>query len=173
MKRSMIRRTAPGGEVEDDLRVRCRLGDGAVPDEIAADRERIGQIAVMRHREPASGEFREERLHVAQDGAAGRRVAHVADRGAAPEPLDRRAVGEGIADEAGPALGMENLAVEGDDARCLLAAVLKRVETERHDRRGVRVPEDPEDAALLAQRIPIAVEPIGEAGMGLNGRGAL
>ena len=61
-----------------------------------------------------------------------------------------------VADQALAPLGVEPLAVEGDDARRLLAAMLERVQAERDDRRGVRMAEDAEDAAFLAQ--PVVVE---------------
>ena len=56
---------------------------------------------------------------------------------------------------------MEPLAVEGDDAGRLLAAVLEGVQAERGDRRRVRMPEDAEDAALFAQPVAVEIEPGG------------
>ena len=47
-------------------------------------------------------------------------------------------------------------AVEGDNARRLLSAVLEGVQAERDDRRGVRMAEDAEHAAFLMQ--PVFVE---------------
>ena len=130
----------------------------ALRDQLAAQRQAVGEIAVVRHREAAGGEFREQRLHVAQDGFAGRRIAHMAERGAALQPVDHLLGGEVIADEAEAALGLEALAVEGDDARRLLAAVLQRVQAERRQRRGVRVAVDAEHAALLAQPVGVQFE---------------
>ena len=72
-----------------DLGVRGRLADGAVADQVAAQRQAVGEVAVMGDREAAAVELREERLHVAQDRLAGGRVAHVADRREAFEALDR------------------------------------------------------------------------------------
>ena len=51
---------------------------------------------------------------------------------------------------------MEDVPVEGDDARRLLAAMLEGVQAERRDGGGVRVAEDAEDAAFLAQRVAVA-----------------
>jgi hypothetical protein len=62
-----------------------------------------------------------------------------------------------VADKAQPALGVEVLAVEADDASGLLAAVLERVQAERGQSRGVGMIENPEDAALLVQ--PVFLEP--------------
>ena len=50
---------------------------------------------------------------------------------------------------------VELLAVEGDDAAGLLAAVLQGVQAERGQRGGVGMAEDAEDAALLAQLVVI------------------
>ena len=58
-----------------------------------------------------------------------------------------------VADEAETALGMEMGAVEADDARRLLAAVLKRMQSERGQRRGIGMVKDAEDAALLVQPV--------------------
>ena len=69
---------AAGDEMEDDFGVGGRLADGALLDEPVAQRERIGEIAVMGEREAAGIEIDEERLHVAQDRIAAGRVAHMA-----------------------------------------------------------------------------------------------
>ncbi len=49
-------------------------------DQVALEVQRVRDVAVVRHREAAAGEVGEQRLDVAQAGAAGGRVAHVADR---------------------------------------------------------------------------------------------
>ena len=63
-----------------------------------------------------------------------------------------------VADQALAALGVEAGAVEGDNSGRLLAAVLKRVQSEGDDRRRVGMAEDPEDAALFAQPVSVEVE---------------
>ena len=129
-------------------------------------------------------ELGEQRLDVAQDRRAGRRVAHVADRRRTGQALDRRRAGEVIADQAEAPLGVEARAVEGDDAGRLLAAVLKRVQAERSDRRRGRMAEDAEDAAFLAQPVAVEIEVLlrgrsagarrrGRVGGGDVGRGGL
>ena len=120
--------------------------------------EAVGEIAVVADGEAAAFELGEQRLHVAQDGLAGGRIAHMADRRGAGQPVDHLAAGEGVADEAEAALGMEALAVEGDDAGGFLAAMLERVQAERGDRRRVGMAEDAEDAAFLAQAVGIRIE---------------
>ncbi len=124
----------------------------------------------MGDREAAAVEFGKERLHVAQDGAAGRRVADMPDRREAFEPLDGRAVGERIADEAELAFEVEDMAVVGDDAGRFLAAMLEGVQAEGRDGGGIGMAEDAEDAAFLVQGVPVAVEVRG-TGLDLRGLG--
>src|SRR6202000_2960138 len=99
----------------------------------------------------------EQRLHVAQDGGAGRGVADMADRKMAGQAIDDLAFGEGVADEAKPPLAVESAAVERDDAGGFLAAMLQGVQSEGGDGRGVGVAENAEHAAFLAQRVPFEV----------------
>src|SRR4051812_48920266 len=73
----------------------------------------------------------------------------------AGQAVDHLAAGEALADEAHAALGVEALAVVGDDAGGFLAAMLERVQSERRNRRGIRVAEHAEDAALLTQPVTI------------------
>ena len=74
----------------------------------------------------------------------------MADGDDAGQALDHFAAGEGVADEAEAALGVEAAAVEGDDAGGLLAAMLEGVQSERGDGGGLGVAEDAEHAAFLA-----------------------
>jgi hypothetical protein len=104
----------------------------------------------MADRKAAGVQFGEQRLHIAQDGRAGRGVADMSDRGRAGQALDHLAAGKGIADEAEPALGMKPGAVKGDDAGGLLAAVLQGVQPEGGDGGGRGMAEDAEHAALFA-----------------------
>ena len=82
----------------------------------------------------------------------------MADRLRALELVDDACVREGVPYEAEAPLGMETLAVEGDDTGCLLAPVLERVQAERRQRRRIGVSEDADDAALLTQTVGIRVE---------------
>ncbi len=144
--------------MQDHLGVGGRLHDRPFAHQIAAKGEAVGQIAVVPDGEAAGVELREQRLHVAQDGAAGRGITHVPHGDVAGEPLDHLAPGEGIPDQSHPPFGMEALAVEGDDPGRFLAAVLQGVQPERGDRRRVRVAENPEDAAFLAKPIGVEIE---------------
>src|SRR6516164_433890 len=110
----------------------------------------------MADRKAAGVELGEQRLHVAQNGLAGRRIAHMADCHLARQPVDHVASREGVGHEAEAPLGMKPGAVESDDASRLLAAMLQSMQPQRRDRGGLRMTENAEDAALLAE--PVAVE---------------
>ena len=143
-------------QVQDDLGVGGRLADGAVGDELAPQRQRVGEVAVVGEREAAGVEVGKQRLHVAQDGVAGCRVAVVAERDVALEAPDHVGLVEVVADEPEPPLGVEVGAVVGDDAGGLLAAMLQGVETERGQGRRVLVAEHAEHPALLSERVAAA-----------------
>ena len=158
MKRSMKRlRLRLRDQMQDHLGVGGRLHHGAVADEFAAQRQAVGEVAVVGDGEAAGVEFGEQRLHVAQDGAAGGGIADMADGGVAGQALDHFAAGEGVADEAEPAFGVEAAAVEGDDAGGFLAAMLEGVQAERGDGGGLGMAEDAEHAAFLAQRVAFEI----------------
>ena len=67
-------------EVDDHFGVAGRLEDRAAAVERSPQLHRVGEIAVVRDREAALGQFGEQRLDVAQRGLAGRRIADMADR---------------------------------------------------------------------------------------------
>ena len=115
----------------------------------------------MGRRKAAAVELAEQRLHVAQDGFAGGRIAVVADGGVAGQALDHLAAGEVVADQPHAALGMEALAVERHDAGGFLPAMLERVQAERRDRGGVRMAENAEHAALLVQAVLFEIDALG------------
>ena len=97
--------------MQDDFRIGGRLHHRAFAYQFAAQGDAVGQIAVMADREAAGVELGKQRLHVAQDGLAGRRIAHMPDCGGAGQAIDHLASGEGVADEAEAPLGMKPLAV--------------------------------------------------------------
>ena len=68
-----------------------------------------------------------------------------------------------IADQPEPALGVKTQTVEGDDPGRLLAAMLQGVQPQRHDRRRVRMAEDAEDAAFLAQAVFVEINGLARA----------
>ena len=82
----------------------------------------------------------------------------MADGHVARQPVDHRPRGEMIADKTEAAFGMEMVPVEADDAGRFLAAMLKGVQAERRQRRGIGMIDDAEDAARLVQ--PVLFEPV-------------
>ena len=78
--------------------------------------------------ETAAGKLGEERLNVALERTAMRRVADMANGAAAGEPVDDGALGKAVADDADPPFLVKLVAVEGNDATRLLPAMLERVE---------------------------------------------
>ena len=95
-------------QVQDHFGVGGGLHHGAVAHQLAAERQPVGEIAVMADRKAAGIELGEQRLHVAQDGRAGGGIADMADREVAGQALDHLAAGKGVADQAQPPLASEN-----------------------------------------------------------------
>ena len=147
---------ADGDQVDDHLGIGGGLEYAAMGDEIGAQRERVGEVAVVRDAEPAEGEVGEERLDVAHFGCALRGIAVVADRGVAFQRVDHLARREDVADPAERPVRVEERAVSADDAGRFLPPVLQGVQAERGMGRGVGVPEDAEDPALLAQLVVVS-----------------
>jgi hypothetical protein len=137
-------------QMQDHLGVGGRLHHGAFVHQVLAQRDAVGQVAVVADGEAAAFQFREQRLHVAQHRFASGRIAHMADGRGAGQAVDHFPPREGVAYQAEAALGMEALAVEADDAGGFLAAMLERVQAERGDGGGVGMAENAEHAAFLA-----------------------
>ena len=142
-------------QVNNDFGVARRLEKAAATHELAAHLVRVGQIAVVADGEPAELEIGEERLHVAQRDLTGRRVADMADSGTSAQACDHLLGAEIVADLAHPAVGIELLAVIGDDPGRLLPAMLQRVQAERSKRRSVGVAIHTEDAAFVVEVVRI------------------
>src|SRR5262249_1377143 len=123
------RRLRPRDEVEDDLGVRRRREESALGLELPADLTGIDEIAVVGERKRATTAREDDRLGIRELRSAGRRVADVADRGAAGQTRQARLV-EHVGDVAHLALDPYFGAVERGDAGRLLAAVLEGVEAE-------------------------------------------
>ena len=122
--------------MDDDLGVGGRLEQPAAADQLATQLMALVRLPLWAEREAAELEIGEQRLDVAQDRLAGGRIAHMADRRMAlAARLDHLLGAEIVADLAQAAMGVELLAVEGDDAGGLLAAMLQGVQAERRLRR--------------------------------------
>ena len=142
-------------EVDDHFGVAGRLEDRAAAVERSPQLHRVREIAVVGDREAALGKLGEQRLDVAERRLARRRIADVADCGAAGEPADDIVAVEIAGDMAHRPVRVEMLAVEGGDARRFLAAMLQRVQAERDEARRIVGAPDAEHAALLAQLVVI------------------
>src|SRR5262249_30264754 len=77
------------------------------------------------------------------------------------QPVDHVAPREGVGHEPETALGMKPGAIESDDAGRLLPAMLQSMQPQRRDGGGLRVTENPEDPALLAEPVAVEVEEAG------------
>ena len=148
----------PGDQVQHDFGVRGRLADGAVGDDLVAKGQAVGDVAVMGDGDAAHFQFGEQRLDVSQDRLAGGRIAHMAHGRLTGQFGKGRGIGEIVADKAESAFRMELGAVEADDARRFLSAMLERVQPERRQRRGFGMPQNAEHAALFAQRVAVKIE---------------
>jgi hypothetical protein len=103
----------------------------------------------MAESEAARIEINEKRLHIAQYRIAAGRITDVTDCHVTFELLDDGPRGEMITDKAEPALGMEMMTIEADDAGRFLAAMLERVQSKGREGRGIGMVKDAENAALL------------------------
>jgi hypothetical protein len=134
-------------QVDDAFGVAGGLEDRAALDQLAAQLVGIGDVAVMGDRRAAHGELAEEGLHVADRGRAlgsGGGIAHVADGERPGQRLHHLLAGEivaHIAEAAGRVEARDR--VVGDDPAGLLAAVLQRMQAERHEIGRVDTPTTP------------------------------
>ena len=142
----------PRHQVQNDFGIAGRLKDGSFALQIAPQLRRVGDVAVVRHRDLSLVARHQERLRVEQYGIAGGGITRVADRHVAGQACDllRR---ENIGDMP-HGFGTADLAmVAGGDARALLAAMLQRVEPEVRQVGSFGMAVNGEDAALLAKLV--------------------
>ena len=108
--------------------------------------------------ETAAFEFCKQRLHIAQDGFAGGRIAHVAHRGRAGQAVNHFAPGESVTDQAETALRVEAFTIEGDDAGCFLTSVLEGVQAQGGDGGRVRMAENAKHPTFFTQAVGVGIE---------------
>ena len=149
--------------MDDDLGVGGGMEQAAAFHQRPADSPRIGEVAVVPDRETARGQVGEQRLDIAQHRLAGGRIAVVADRPVARQAPDHRFVAEVLTHLARSVVAVEPVAVEGDDPRRFLPAMLQRVQAERRERRRVGVIPDAEHAAFLARLVFVPARGKGHA----------
>ena len=80
----------------------------------------------------------------------------MADGHEARQCLDDVFAAEIVTHQAEGSMAVEAVAVGGDDARSLLAAMLERMQAEHGVRRGLVMSDDAENAAFLVQLVVIA-----------------
>ena len=114
--------------MDEHLAIRGRLEQATPADQRPLQRQRIGQIAVMRHRKATELEIRIKRLHIAQDRVARGGVPVMAHCIAPGQRGDHPRIAKNIRHQPQSTLLMETLAVEADDAGRLLPAMLQRME---------------------------------------------
>jgi hypothetical protein len=116
--------------------------------------------------EAAAGQFREERLNVAQRGFAGGRIADVAARDPPRQSADGLIAVKVAGDMTHCAVAVEQMTVPAGDASRLLPAMLKRMQAESRECGGIRMSQDSENPAFFMQRISVE-RIVGREGMGL------
>src|SRR5713226_5708462 len=136
------------------LAVRRRLENRTVRFELLAQFLEIDEVAVMRERKSAARVLDHERLAVLESRRTGSRVAIVANRSRAFEPVDYLGI-ENVGDQSHPAMRDERLAVGRDDSGRLLSPMLQRVEAEIYQVRCLGVAIDAEDTAFLVEAVEI------------------
>ena len=120
--------------MDDDLGVGRRLEQAAALDQFAPDGHRVGQVAVMGDRKAAGGEIGEQRLNIAGQRIAGRRIPVMPDGRAAGQLADDAFLAEIFADLAGSPVAEKLAVLIGDDPGGFLAPVLQRMKPERRQR---------------------------------------
>jgi hypothetical protein len=133
-----------GHQVDDALGVAGGLEDRASGLEAGAQLVGVDQVAVVGDGDRAARVVEQERLGVAQLGAAGGRVAGVAD-GRAPGQAGQGLLVEDVGDQAHADVAAQAL-VAGDQPGGLLAAVLQGVQAQVGQVGGLVVTMDAEDA---------------------------
>src|SRR5690606_28964472 len=107
----------------------------------------------MRHRKAAAPKVGKERLHITQNRLACGRVAHMADSHFPLQSVDHLGGGEMVSHEPKSPFRMEMLAIIGNDARCLLTAMLKRMQAKRRQGRRIGMTENAKDATFFAEPV--------------------
>src|SRR5256885_4387658 len=138
--------------MDDDFGVTVRLENRAAMFKLAAPFGGVGEIAVVAERDFALVAINHDGLRVEKSFIARGRVARVADGGAAGKCVQN--IGsENFFDFAHGAVGVEFVAVAGDNAGGFLAAMLESVETEIDELRRFGMAEDSDDAAVVVEAV--------------------
>src|SRR5450631_575671 len=69
-----------------------------------------------------------------------------------------------VSDQAQSALGIESIAIKGNDTGCFLTAVLQGMKPQCGDRRRIAMAENAKYAAFLMQAVGLGIEKVGVVG---------
>ena len=149
-----------GDAVDDDFGIGGGGEERTAGDELAAQGNGVGEVAVMGEGEAAEREVGIKGLHVAQQGFARGGVAVMADGGGTVQTVHHGRIRETITDEAEGTMREELAVIATDDARCFLPAMLQGMQAEGGVGGGIRCTEDAEDTAFVVefiehQRLPL------------------
>ena len=128
----------------------------AAADQFLANANSVGEIAIVRDRKTAAGKVCEDRLHIAENGAALCGVAVVTDGGVAGQALAEISA-KMLSHHAEMPFGREALAIERNDAAGFLSAMLEGVKAEGCQKRCFGVSVDAYDATLFARLVVIMI----------------
>src|SRR5260370_7092225 len=145
---------AGGDQMNYQLAVRGGLENRTTGFELLAQFLEIDKVRVMGERKSAARVLDHKRLAVLEIRRTGSRVAIVANRSRAFEPVDNLGI-ENVGDQSHPAMRNERLAVGRDDAGRLLPPMLQRVEAEIYQVRCLGMAIDAEDTAFLVEAVEI------------------
>src|SRR5438105_11507340 len=136
--------------MDDDFGVAVRLENRAAMLELAAPVGGIGEIAVVTERDLSLIAIDHDGLRVEESFVARSGIARVADGGGAGKFVQN--IGrENFFDFAHGAVGVEFVAVAGDNASGFLATMLKSVEAEVDELCRFGVAEDSDNAAVVVK----------------------
>ena len=140
--------------MNDDFGVARALKDGTAMLEPAAHFQRIGQIPVVSKRQLSLIAIDHHGLRVHQRCIACRRITRVAD-GCVARELRNHTRCENILHVAETLVHMDIHAIRRSNAGRFLSAVLQCVESQVGQFRGLRMPKNPEDAAMIVKMIVV------------------
>src|ERR1051325_3699208 len=135
-------------QVQDDFAIDRRLENRAPLFELLAKWRGVGEIAVVRDGDLPLRAIHGERLRIANVRRSRRGIARMPDGHRANQVVQNIAI-ESLRNQSHAAVHAELLAIRGDDAGALLAAVLERVKAVVSQFCGIRMTVNAEHAAVM------------------------
>ena len=154
LRNAVHQRIAPRvrDQLNDDLRVRRRLEDRAIPLQPRLGVPQVHQVPIVRNRDQPHRRFHRDRLRIQQRRIPGRRVARVPDCNV-PGQSRQHLVGEDLAHQPHTLDVVHIMPIRAGNPRRLLPAMLQRIQPPVRHPRGIRMTIHRHDPALLAQLI--------------------